>query len=138
MPREGEEGGGFWQSIVSYFGSCGEGGDSLVRSVIPPTVDITRIPEREADKVGEKDKVDKIEQTQSKPFYFVLPPTLAPNYNYPQSSFLQPNFLPKYYNSPFLTFPNTKSQIIPRNNVANSDISSDVKPSGIEVKENVK
>lgn len=109
MPREGEDGGGFWQSIVNYFGSCGEGGGSrrtvdgsLTRSIIPPTIDTripeptmdTKIPEREAEKVSETDKNDKIDAIPSKPYYFVLPPTLTPPlqqyYNLPADLF-KPN-----------------------------------------------
>lgn len=142
IPRDGEsgEGGGFWQSIVNYFGSCGGEGDSLSRRIIPPTID-TRYPDREAEKVGETDKKDKIEQIDqipSKPYYFVLPPTLGPHSYYPQSNFLQPNFLAKHQNNPFSTFLNTKSQVIPQNDNINSMANIDIRSNGFDVKTNSK
>lgn len=74
IPRdeEGGDGGGFWQSIVNYFG-CNEGGSKLNRALIPPTID-TKIPERDAEKQGTKDKENPTEPQISKPFYFVIPP----------------------------------------------------------------
>lgn len=146
IPREGEggeggEGGGFWQSIVNYFGCGGEEG---LRRIIPPTIDtMTRYPDREAEKVGETDKKDKVEQIDpfpSKPYYFVLPPALGPHYYYnnqnPQSNFLQANFLPKNQNNPFASTFETKSHIMPQN--VNSVTNVDVKPNGFETKTNAK
>lgn len=106
MPREGEEGGeggegeegggGFWQSIFNYFGSCGEGDGSSFRAIIPPTSDLKH-PDGDLEKQGPTEKKENNYRKPSKPFYYVLPPAPNINYYYSQPDISgQQNILPKY------------------------------------------
>lgn len=100
--RDGEDGGGFWQQVINYFGSCGEGGGGAsanFRAIIPPTVD-TKIPEAGAEaaaqpeKQGEPPKEILIDRKPSKPFYYVLPPSPEFNYYFPQPDLFKPQAIP--------------------------------------------
>lgn len=138
--RDGEEGGGFWQQVINYFGSCGEGGgggaSANFRKIIPPTVD-TKVPEAEAEieKQGEPPKESVIDRKPSKPFYYVLPPSPGFTYYFPQPDLFKPQIIPpnaiqSYISSTSFRKSNAKSinvQVVSQNDEKNTDNRSDVK-----------
>lgn len=128
VPREGEEGGGgFWQTIVNYFGGCGEGGEggAYFRRIIPPTID-TKIPEGDTEKQGPPTKEDGIDRKPSKPFYYVLPPSPGFNYYFPQPNlFNPPNVAPKYITTNSFRVATAKSlgdEVVSKTNEINTKI----------------
>lgn len=99
IPRDGEEdGGGFWESLISSFASCDEGGGGgYQHKRIPPPID-SKLPNKEAEKIDalEKEKVDEIQPT--KPFYYVLPPNSNRPISYQLGNAIdQPNNINSFY-----------------------------------------
>lgn len=135
---EGEAGGGFWQSIINYFGTCGGGDEYFRRRTIPPPIDPTKIPGADTidikvpggdtEKQGSKEKDDGIDRKPSKPFYYVLPPAPGFNYYFPQPNlFRQPITTPlKYLSSDSFRIKNAKSinseqQVISKNDETHTE-----------------
>lgn len=136
IPKEGEEsgggdGGGFWQSFISSFGSCDETRVSnfdnkefqrkQIPKIVPPPID-SKIPESEIEKQNSTDKEQTNEIKPSKPFYYVLPPNSDYLYFYPQSNFISTpsNFNSFYYrqNIPQSTTIKSVAQIQEKINLA--------------------
>lgn len=140
LPREGEggEGGGFWQSVINYFG-C-EGGESLLRTAIPPTID-TKLPDKEVEKLGTTSIInneDKFDEKPLKPFYYVLPPSPGLHYYYPQTSFVgQSNIFPKFngYNPFSINTKSTSGVLTPRTKEINDQVKEDLKSYAVHTKE---
>lgn len=128
VPREGEGGGegggGFWQGVFNYFGSCGGEGSGTYSRIIPPTTQTT-VTDGNAEKQGTMQKEDGlIDRKPSKPFYYVLPPSPGFNHYFPQ---------PDLFNQPFVTtsfrISNAKSindRMISKNDEINTKNPSDI------------
>lgn len=126
VPREGEGGGdgggGFWQGVINYFGSCGgEGSGSYIR-IIPPTIE-TKVPDGDTEKTMQKEG-GSIDRKPSKPFYYVLPPSPGFNHYFPQ---------PDLFNQPIVT---TSFRISNAKSINDRKISNEMNtenPSNIEI-----